>query len=134
MPNEILGRWPGEVLSTHAARALWSDIAEFRWVHSQGLWIKVALTPNLLTSLENIVASLEEARIHVSAAGNVAFLSLDSGADTNILSERLSKLGLSALTLKGEGPLWLGARSRPAIPNAVKQALDAHNRFPSLDA
>jgi hypothetical protein len=48
------------------------------------------------------------------------------------MDSTLAKLGLSALTLRGDGPLWLGVQTRTTIIDAVKQALDPVNRFPSL--
>jgi glycolate oxidase FAD binding subunit len=131
--KEILARWPGEPLSTAAADEAWSTIAEFRWAHAQGTLLKVACTPNSLVALAEALAGLVEPRLHVSAGGNLAFVSLSSGAESSVLSERLNKLGLCALALRGEGPLWLGARARPAVIEAVKKALDPNGRFASLD-
>ncbi|MDP1590678.1 MAG: hypothetical protein Q8M07_23190, partial [Prosthecobacter sp.] len=37
------------------------------------------------------------------------------------------------LTLRGDFPLWIGGRPRFAIEDAVKNALDPDNRFPTLD-
>jgi glycolate oxidase FAD binding subunit len=131
--EEILSRWPGEILLEPSAETLWSDLLEFRWAHAEGSLLKMALTPAHLVSLDRALLGLEDARLQVSAAGHVAFVSLAFAADVALLNERLKALGLSALVLKGQGPLWLGNRSRPAIGEAVKQALDPNNRFPSLD-
>jgi hypothetical protein len=64
-------------------------------------------------------------RLHVSAGGNAALVSLPAAA---------SSLGLPALTLRGPGPLWLDSPPAAAITVAVKTALDPENRFPSLSA
>ena len=48
-------------------------------------------------------------------------------------NEILCHLGLSAVTLRGDAPLWCGAQPRPNIAAAVKKALDPQNRFPGLD-
>jgi hypothetical protein len=71
--------------------------------------------------------------MHVSAGGNVAFVSLADTAAFHKFDEDLRKLGLSGLTLRGEAPLWCGARSQTKITSAVKEALDPTNRFPSLE-
>jgi hypothetical protein len=91
--------------------------------------IKVALSPAAVDTLP----SLEGARWHISAGGNLAFVSLAAGTQAGELDEQLRKRGLSGVTLRGDAPLWLGMRPRPAIAPAVKQALDPQNRFPSLD-
>lgn len=121
---EILARFPGEVLSAPAADALWSDLRELRWTHPDGPLLKLALTPSQLPPLAARVHALS-GRLHVSAAGNAALVSLPSTVTT---------LGLPALTLRGPGPLWLDAPAAPAIVAAVKTALDPQNRFPSLAA
>jgi glycolate oxidase FAD binding subunit len=133
MATDILKRWPGEVLSPETAEQTWTSISEFAWARDRGSLLKIAVTPDLLTALADAVGRFADARLHLSAAGNLAFLSLPSGADSSTLGEDLGKLGLCALTLRGDGPLWLGTRTRPAVMDAVKKALDPNNRFPSLD-
>ena len=119
---EILTRFPGEILSASAADALWSDLRELRWTHADGPLLKLALTPAQLPVLVARVRALS-GRIHVTAGGNAALVSLPAPA---------ASLGLPALTLRGPGPLWLDAPAPPAIHAAVKTALDPHNRFPAL--
>jgi glycolate oxidase FAD binding subunit len=133
LAGEILGRWPGETLSEDTARTVWSELREFAWAHANGPLIKVALTTAGLVEFELAVRSLEEARVHLSAAGNVAFISLPDEKQAEALSERLRQLSLSGVTLRGEGPLWCGAQARPKIAQAVKEALDPDGRFPGLD-
>jgi hypothetical protein len=84
-------------------------------------------------SLHAAARSLDGTRVHVSAGGNVAFVSLPSSVQPSALQEQLSALGLPGVTLCGNAPLWWGARTIPAIVGAVKQALDPQNRFPGLD-
>jgi hypothetical protein len=95
--------------------------------------VKVALPPSVVAELGKAAQSLDGARLHLSAGGNLAFVSLGAGEQAGEFDERLRMMGLSGVTLRGEAPLWLGARGRPAIALAVKQALDPMNRFPSLD-
>ena len=116
---EILARFPGgTILSAEEAEALWSGVREFRWAHAEGVLVKVALTPKRLPELCDQV---RDARIHVSAGGNVAFLSLSAAPP---------RLGFPALTIRGDAPLFPG--SPPAHDAAVKSALDPQGRFPSL--
>jgi glycolate oxidase FAD binding subunit len=130
---EVLTRWPGEVLAEDAAQAIWDDLREFRWSNPGAPLVKVALSPAAVVALAEAVQSLAGARWHLSAGGNVAFVSLASTAQAGEFDERLRKLGLAGVSLRGDGPLWLGLRPRPAIAEAVKLALDPVNRFPSLD-
>jgi glycolate oxidase FAD binding subunit len=132
LAKDILERWPGEVLSAPEAGAFWSDIIEFRWAHPQGMLVKVALTPDKITLLTEAMVGLDGPKVHISAGGNMAFVSLRSTAQANTLNERVKKLGFSGLMLRGEGPLWIGKQSHTAILDAVKKALDPENRFPSL--
>jgi glycolate oxidase FAD binding subunit len=59
--------------------------------------------------------------------------SLLTSNPVGIVNEILLRLGLSAVTLRGEAPLWCGVQPRPNIAQAVKHALDPENRFPGLD-
>jgi hypothetical protein len=61
------------------------------------------------------------------------FISFPSAGQPDALDERLRGLGLPAVTLRGDAPLWLGTRTRPNIAQAVKEALDPQHRFPGLD-
>jgi glycolate oxidase FAD binding subunit len=131
--REILARWPGETLSAEAADKLWSDLREFRWTHVDGPLIKVALTPATLPAFDQKMRELAGIRIHVSAGGNMAFVSLPSASGVATLNDGLRGLGLSGMTLRGNAPLWLGAQPRPKIAQAVKDALDPEHRFPLLD-
>ncbi|HXR35306.1 MAG TPA: hypothetical protein VN754_05125, partial [Candidatus Binataceae bacterium] len=76
---------------------------------------------------------LDGARAHLSAGGSQAFISLPSAAPSVPLDESLRGLGLPSVTLRGNAPLWLGARPRSKIALAVKEALDPEGRFPGLD-
>jgi len=133
MSREILARWPGAALSGPDADTLWSGLREFRWAYAGGLLAKVALTPPAWPGLERCLCLLDGARAHLSAGGSQAFLSLPSAALSGPLDESLRGLGLPAVTLRGNAPLWLGARPRSKIALAVKEALDPERRFPGLD-
>jgi glycolate oxidase FAD binding subunit len=131
--KEILARWPGRLLSAAEAEELWSDLREFRWAHPGGVLAKVALTPQTLPAFYQAASAIEGARVHISAGGNLAFFSFPPRLDTTSVDGALAKLGLSGLTLRGDAPLWWGARARSKIAESVKQALDPVQRFPSLD-
>ena len=95
--------------------------------------IKVALTPGNVVAFTQTISTLSGARAHVSAGGNVAFVSLVTAEQAAQLDQALQAQKLSGVTLRGDAPLWLGARYDFKISTAVKSALDAENRFPSLN-
>lgn len=131
--REVHGRWPGETLAAVAAAELWTNLREFRWAHPDGILIKVALTPGALVALATLLQSLEGARFHASAGGNVAWVSLVSPAGAWPLDAGLKAMGLVGMTLRGDAPLWCGVRARSQLASAVKAALDPDQRFPALD-
>jgi glycolate oxidase FAD binding subunit len=133
LARDLFARWPGQRLPDHEAALFWSELREFGWAHRDGLLIKVVLSTEHLKSFHEIIRSLPDARSHVSAAGNIGFVSLPNTSRVENLSERLSRLSLSGVTLRGEAPLWLGLRPRPQIGLAIKNALDPSGRFPGLD-
>ena len=95
--------------------------------------IKVVLAPGNLIAFHRSITALPGARAHISAGGNVAFVSLAAADQVATLDEHLRSQKLSGVTLRGDAPLWLGARTHFKISQAVKAALDAENRFPGLD-
>jgi glycolate oxidase FAD binding subunit len=136
LTREVFARWAGEILSDLEAERLWGELREFRWAGATGPLVKVALSPSAVPALDALVRSLDGSRLHLSAGGNVAFISLGAMADrapADELDQGLGELGLSGLALRGDGPLWFGRRAHPEITQAVKQALDPENRFPNLD-
>jgi len=131
--REVLARWPGQTLSAAEADAAWSELREFRWAHPGGALVKVAITPAAVPSLDAAARSLAGARVHFSAGGNVAYVSLPASVPATGLQERLRALSLPAVSLSGNAPLWCGARTTSAVSAAVKQALDPQHRFPLID-
>jgi glycolate oxidase FAD binding subunit len=130
LTREVLTRWRGVALVDDEAAALWADIREFSWAHEGGMLVKVPLSAEQVPKLDQAVAG---ARIHVSAGGDTAFVSIPPQFGNDAVDTALNRLGLCGLTLRGAAPLWLGARRHFQICAAVKQALDPQNRFPSLD-
>jgi glycolate oxidase FAD binding subunit len=128
--REVLSRWPGAVLTEDEATRAWSDLREFRWSGVDRVLVKVPLTPDRVATLHQALTNLDNARLHVSAGGNVGFI---SSHDAPGLDAALRSLNLEGMTLRGSSPLWLGARRRPQIVQAVKESLDPQHRFPSLD-
>lgn len=124
LAREILTRFRGEILTPTAAAAFWEDLREMRWIAAGHSLHKLAIVPDQVPALLTAVLSLDGCA-HISSGGNVALVSLPAGADA-------TSLGLPAITLRGEGPLWTLSSTSPSIAGAVKTALDPVNRFPSL--
>jgi glycolate oxidase FAD binding subunit len=82
---------------------VWDSIRETPW------GFKSALAPGEGASFR---------QSHLSCGGDIAF-SIEPPAH--------------GLALRGDGPLWVGGRTRFAIEHRVKEALDPAHRFPSLD-
>jgi len=120
LSSEILARFPqGTVLAEADAAALWTSVREFTWAPAGGALVKVALTPK---RLRDLFAATGSARVHVSAGGNVAYVSQPAFVPCFA--------GFDALTLRGAAPLFPG--NPPLLVPGVKNALDPQHRFPSL--
>ena len=124
--SEILTRFPGEVMTPGDASYFWQAIVGFRWAHSGGTLAKVALTPAQVPDFGAAVSGQNGARGWIGAGGNVGYVSVAPGA-------ALPAIAWPGVTLRGEGPLWLGPQRDFAITKAVKAALDPQGRFPGLD-
>jgi glycolate oxidase FAD binding subunit len=131
--RDILARWPGQELPDAEAQSIWFELRELRWAHTQGPLIKIALTSADVPALYHALHPIEGVGIHVSGGGNMAFVSMPATDQGAMLSELLRKLSLSAVTLRGDAPLWCGTRRSPNLAQSVKYALDPENRFPGLD-
>jgi len=118
---EIQARFPtATVLPEAEATASWKSVSEFHWDHPNGSLIKIALTTARLPELCATLAP--DTRLHVSAGGNVAYVSAPATAP--------DLAAFSALTLRGDAPLFPG--TPPLDLPAVKAALDPQHRFPSF--
>jgi glycolate oxidase FAD binding subunit len=123
---EVLARFPGAVLTSGDANYFWQAIAGFRWAHSGGTLAKMALTPAQVPEFATWVRGQAGARGWLSAGGNSGYVSVAAGT-------ALAPSTWPGVTLRGEGPLWLGPQRDFAVMRAVKAALDPQNRFPGLE-
>jgi glycolate oxidase FAD binding subunit len=123
---EIFGRWLGAALTPGEAAYHWQAIAGLRWAHSGGTWMKVALVPSQVEEFARFVRGQNGARGWLSAGGNTGYVSLPAGAAA-------PEMAWSAVTLRGDAPLWPGPRRDFEIARRVKAALDPQGRFPALE-
>ena len=126
LSNEIMTQFPGHVIPEENAVEVWRRVGEFAWSQPLPTLGKVALTPARVVEFTGWVQSQTGARGWIGAAGNVGFIARRDGD--------FAASPWPGIVLRGEGPLWLGPRSDPAISRAVKAALDPDQRFPTLDA
>lgn len=126
LATEILARFPGSVLTPGDGNYFWQAIVGFRWAHSGGTLAKVALTPTQIPEFAEWLREQPSARGWLSAGGNVGYVSLPPGTP-------MSEMQWSGMTLRGEGPLWLGPQRDFAVVQAIKSALDEPGRFPGLE-
>lgn len=123
---EILARFPGAAMTSGDAAYLWQSLIEFRWVHTGGTLVKIALTPAGAADFISQLRAHAGVRGWISAGGNVGYLSVPPGAP-------LPPLPWPAVTLRGGAALWPGFKPRFEIMGRIKAALDPQNRFPGLD-
>jgi glycolate oxidase FAD binding subunit len=132
---DLLQRHLGERLSEVVASAHWHRLNEFTWRSAGDALCKIPCHRAGVVALDRALRETG-ARVHWSAAFNVAFVSLPSpvgdGGALEHLSGLLTGWGLTALTLDGQAPLLWGARPEQRIERAVKHALDPDDRFPGL--
>ncbi|MCF3649369.1 FAD-binding oxidoreductase [Synoicihabitans lomoniglobus] len=116
-------------ISDASASAWWSDVLGFGWAHADGTWLKV---PTHLANLPRLIALLSEspaARLHVSAAGDLSYVSLPPH-DT-ATREAMRQRGFDSLLLRGAGAVWHRTTPTAAIEPRIKAVLDPFNRFPT---
>lgn len=123
---EILARWPGRTVPAAEAAAHWAAISEFGWAPAGGTLAKFALTPGQVPAFAAALAAVPGAKGWIGAGGNVGYAAVPTGT-------ALPAWSGAGVTLRGAGPLWLGAQPAFAAMRAVKAALDPANRFPGLD-
>ena len=83
--------------------------------HAGGPLVKVVLTPDLVPRFYRELFSLEGGRVHVSAGGNVAFVSIPSASGAEALDQLLRTLGVPGIALRGGGPVWCGAHKQSKL-------------------
>jgi glycolate oxidase FAD binding subunit len=135
LAEEIVNSWPGTaLLSEQDGSAAWSALREFTWAHPEGVLAKIPITLAKLSDLIAVLEKIPGACADISAAGNVAFLSLSSPIHAPALDAGLRRLGLSGVVLRGDGsPPGLGAFHEPAIAESVRAVFDPDCRFARLE-
>jgi glycolate oxidase FAD binding subunit len=126
LATEIFSRWPGSEVSAGDAGVFWQHVSGFNWAHPGGALVKIVLTPSEIPAFIAHVQAHADRRGWIGAGGNVGYVSTPAGM-------AVPELRWSAMTLRGDAPLWPGAKPRFELMHAVKHALDPQDRFPNLD-
>ena len=120
----------GRILTSAESAPLWDDIAALRMGDHGAPLAKVPLTPLRIVPLEAALAGTAASR-HYSMAGNLAWI---AGLDAAALDPILRGENLSAVMLRGDGPLRPGIHPSTAVEAKVKTAMDPDGKFPPLHA
>ncbi|MEY4941026.1 MAG: hypothetical protein RIQ93_2761, partial [Verrucomicrobiota bacterium] len=91
---DIMSRFPGAAMTDGDAAYLWQSLIEFRWAHTGGTLVKVALTPGAVADFIAQLRAQDGVRGWIGAGGNAGYLSLPPGAT-------LPTLPWPAVTLRG---------------------------------
>jgi glycolate oxidase len=123
----VLNLAAATLLAPSTAETFWTDTTNFAWAHPDGNWIKIPVTLESLPEFLTIVASAADARLHVSAAGDLAYLSLPPENSTT--RNRLTQAGYPSLLFRGEGPIRSGTVPASPITQRVRSVMDPHHKF-----
>lgn len=111
---------------------IWDETTTFGWAHPEGSWLKVPAGLHRLPALLEQVRTAPEARLHLTAAGDAAWLSLPPNDAATGAAVR--EAGFDVLPLRGSYPLPLQLGSPSPTIQRVVAVLDPANRFPALRA
>jgi glycolate oxidase FAD binding subunit len=117
----------GEVIEGEEEIKIWRDIANFTWLQSGELLVKIPVTPKRVDELD-IFLSGSSVKRHYSVGCNVAWTAWRKPVED--LDVQLNRLGLSGLVLVGEvEKIHLGLNKGNQFSSAVKEALDPGDRW-----
>lgn len=116
----------GEVF-TQNSDSLWKSAITHG---TESVLIKVTLTSGKLLEVESYFSQMPNVQRRYSGGGNSLWLRTDAIPAT--LSSFLESHGLSALVLKGPGPVRLGRHPGLGFERRIKQVFDPQNRFPTV--
>jgi len=117
----------GEVIEGEEEIKIWRDIANFTWLQSGELLVKIPISPKRVNELD-IFLSGSSAKRQYSVGCNVAWAAWRKPIED--LDMQLNRLGLSGLVLVGEvEKIHLGINKANQFSKAVKEALDPGDRW-----
>ncbi|MGI9470434.1 MAG: FAD-binding protein [Rubripirellula sp.] len=134
LSNEVKRTWGADVAELDSPDDVWRSICELNWGGREWPYAaKVPCTPSLLTELDRWNAEHDDVALHVSVAGGVAWVLLDSSSRLNELGAVLRASLAAGLVVRGESDVMrIGHWAESEISSAVKLAMDPHDKFPGF--
>ncbi len=135
LAEEIQSKWSqSESLNEAEADEFWRQTGELAWSGvEQPVVAKVPTTAKSFLSLQQLLEGRDDISVHLSVAGNVAWITLESAQAVAWFSEQLKSLGLAGLIVRGDVPSpFIGTWYASKMQQAVKQAMDPHGKFPGV--
>ena len=129
--SEIRNTWGEDVSDLAASDAFWQSVGELSWSSSGQTAVKVPTTPQQLFDLSDSLALDEGIHLHGSAAGNVAWILLDTGEGLSALDRQLRALQMPGLVIRGpcDRPR-LGTWKSWEVERTIQAAMDPPRKFP----
>jgi len=107
-------------LSPEDSDQFWQETTNLSWAHPEGAWLKVPTDLDRLPRLLEIIRSAENVRLHLSNAGELAYLSAPlEGAET--LRSQLAASGHPSLLFRGAGSIQVGLPPADSVHAQVRQ-------------
>ncbi len=131
--REICSVWGDDVSQCPSADAFWQSVRELNWSGNDSIAVKVPTTPRQFPGLYASLADNDVLQCHLSVAGNVLWILLQTSDRLTTLDKELRSRGISGLVVRGDGATPLvGNWVTSEMQTAVKAALDPPARFPNL--
>ncbi len=133
--GEILDRSSGnaDVISLETSDRYWTSVRELSFTGPGAIVVKVPTTTTSFLELADAFADNSNVEMHLSVAGSLTWLAIQSVPALLDVEKTLGELSLAGLVFRGPvETMWLGQRRRYEIDRSIKQAMDPANKFPSL--
>ncbi|NND95876.1 MAG: FAD-binding protein [Pirellulaceae bacterium] len=112
-----------------SADQFWNELADGTWYTPDSVIVKVPTTPESYLALQQWSDTTGSSSIHLSVAGAVTWIAIDSESLTQLHTE-LCKLQIPALAIGGNTQrAWWGHRESFHLHQRVQQAMDPARRF-----
>lgn len=133
---EIKAEWDGDVsdVPQEESTALWKRIGELQPRDGDTSIAKVPSTPQRFLALQTLCEARDDMQTHLSVAGAVAWVWLQSAEAVKALDDHLSATQHVGLLMCGrcEQTKWLGRRRTSDMESRIRRAMDPDERFAPL--
>jgi glycolate oxidase FAD binding subunit len=122
-----LGGERGRVLTGAEDKTTWRACGDFQWLPQEHDLIKVAITPDCIVTL---VEMLDELSYRISSGGHLAWLAWPRSRSSQDLNNFLRESACPAVALTGEwANPWLGEHRGEIFRQRLAQSLDPQGKF-----